>query len=217
MARNFRFVIENLPRGAARRWIRSGLTVMLCLLPVFPVHAGDADKAANIATSVCARCHGADGNSTDPKIPKLAGRHPDYMVREMKAFGANARKCEDVIRIAGELGAGELKALGEYFGAQKSTRGKVADPAAADIGMKLYRDGDEDKGVPACAGCHGADAAGDKRFPRLAGQHKEYLLEQMHGFRNDVRNYAAARLMREVAKRMSEDQINAVAEYLTGL
>jgi cytochrome c553 len=179
--------------------------------------ADDAEKAKTIVAGVCSACHGMDGNSTLPNYPKLAGRHPEYLVREMKEFISGTRKSDIMSPILATLDPDDFKALGAYFGAQKPTSGQVLDPKAAAIGRKLYLDGDEDKGVPACAGCHDADGSGNKRFPRLAGQHREYLIEQMHNFKNDVRNYAAARLMREVAKRLSDDEIKAVAEFLAGL
>jgi cytochrome c553 len=190
---------------------------MLVLLAGGPALAGDAEKAKTIVTEVCAACHGMDGNSTIPIFPKLAGRHPEYLVRELTQFVSSYRKNDIMTPIAAALNPDDFKALGEYFGAQKPTSGEVLDKKAAAIGMKLYQDGDEEKGVPSCAGCHSTDGAGSKRFPRLAGQHREYLIEQMYNFRTDKRNYGAARLMRDVSKRMSDDEIRAVAEYLTGL
>jgi len=193
------------------------VAAMLCIVLSGPALADGAERAKTIVAGVCSACHGMDGNSTVPNYPKLAGRHPDYLVREMKEFISGTRKSDIMAPIAATLDPDDFKALGAYFGAQKPTSGQVLDEKAAAIGKKLYLDGDEEKGVPACAGCHDADGAGNKRFPRLAGQHREYLIEQMHNFKNDVRNYAAARLMREVAKRLSDDEIKAVAEFLTGL
>lgn len=179
--------------------------------------AGDAEKAKAIVANTCAACHGVDGNSTVPNFPKLAGRHPDYLVRELKEFVSGTRKSVIMGPIVATLDPEDFKSLGEYFGAQKPTSGQVLDQKAAESGKKLYLDGDEERGVPACAGCHSSDGAGGKRFPRLAGQHREYLIEQMYNFKNDLRNYGAARLMREVAKRLSDDEIKGIAEFLTGL
>ena len=206
-----------LPLGAWHGSIRWRVAALLGLLFSGPLLAGDAEKAKSIVANVCSTCHGMDGNSTVPNYPKLAGRHPEYLVRELKEFISGTRKSAIMTPIAAALDPDDLKALGEYFGAQKPTSGQVLDQKAAASGMKFYQDGDEERGVPACAGCHSSDGAGSKRFPRLAGQHREYLIEQMYNFKNDVRNYGAARLMREVAKRMSDDEIKAVAEYLTGL
>jgi cytochrome c553 len=147
----------------------------------------------------------------------LAGRHPEYLVREMKQFLAGDRKSAIMGPVCAALDPNDFKALGEYFGAQTPTSNPVLDHKAAAIGMKLYMDGDEERGVPSCAGCHSSDGVGRSRFPRLAGQHKEYLIQEMYNFRSDQRNYGAARLMRDVAKRMTDEEIKAVAEFLSGL
>jgi cytochrome c553 len=193
------------------------MAMLLAVAVSLPAFAADADRAKDIVTNVCSACHGMDGNSVVPTFPKLAGRHPDYLVNELKQFSSGARKSDIMGPIAAKLDGADMKSLGEYFGAQKPTSGKVLDPEAAAAGKKLYQDGDEAKGIPSCGGCHAQDASGNKRFPRLAGQHREYLIAQMNNFRNDVRDYSAARLMREVAKLMSDDDIKAVAEYLQGL
>ena len=177
------------------------------------------EKAKAIVTEVCSACHGMDGNSTIPMFPKLAGRHPEYLMRELQVFMSGKRKSEIMEPIVAKLDPGDLRSLGEYFGAQKPTSGEVLDPKLAAIGKKLYQDGDEARGVPACGGCHEVDGSGNKRFPRLAGQHREYLITQMTNFKQkkEARDYNSARMMREVGRRLSDDEIVAVAEYLTGL
>lgn len=179
--------------------------------------SADAGKARAIVVATCSSCHGIDGNSTVPDYPKLAGRHPDHVARELQEFVAKKRRSHVMEPIAEQLDAADFKAIGEYFAAQTPTSEPVRDPLAAEAGKKLYMDGDEERGVPACAGCHVFDGTGNKRFPRLAGQHREYLIAEMHKFRRDERNAVASRLMREVAKRLTDDEIKAVAEYLTGL
>jgi cytochrome c553 len=217
MENEYVFTVQRVPPTMRQYglWVRAA-----ALLGIFlsgPALSGDAEKARNIVTEVCSACHGMDGNSTVPTFPKLAGRHPEYLVRELKQFVSGYRKSEIMVPIATALDPDDFKALGEYFGAQKPSSNQVTDQAAAAIGRKLYLDGDEQKGLPSCAGCHSSDGVGRSRFPRLAGQHKEYLIEQMYNFRNDVRNYGAARFMREVTKRMSDDEIKSVAEFLSGL
>lgn len=189
----------------------------LGVLLAIPALSGDMEKARSIVATICSACHGMDGNSTIPTFPKLAGRHPGYLARELGQFVSGERKSEIMAPIAAALDPEDFRALGEYFGAQKPTSNPILDPQAAAIGKKLYIDGDEERGVPACAGCHSADGAGRARFPRLAGQHREYLVEQMYNFRKDLRKYSGARFMNDVAKRMTEDEIKAVAEFLTGL
>lgn len=206
------------PSPAALRW--SGpyqLAFMLGLVFSGAVWADDAARAKTIVAEICAGCHGMDGNSTVPNFPKLAGRHPEYLVRELRQFVSGRRKSEIMSPIAAALDPDDFKILGAYFGAQKPTTGTVLDVKAAASGRKIYLDGNEEKGLPACAGCHESDGSGGKLFPRLAGQHREYLIEQMLNFKKDVRNDNSARLMREVTKLMSDDDIKAVAEFLTGL
>jgi cytochrome c553 len=193
------------------------MAAILVLLLSKTALADDAERAKTIVTSVCSACHGMDGNSTVPIFPKLAGRNPDYLVRELKVFISGKRKSEFMAPIVAKLDPDDLRPLAEYFGAQKPTSGQVLDEKAAEIGKKLYQDGDEARGVPACAGCHNIDGSGNSRFPRLAGQHREYLVEQLYNFKKDIRDYDSARLMRAVAKRLSDDEINAVAEYLNGM
>ena len=111
----------------------------------------------------------------------------------------------------------QFKELGLYFGKQNPSSDKITDIKAAANGKKIYLDGDEGKGLPACAGCHEPSGVGSSRFPRLAGQHKEYLVSELNKFKADFHTQESARLMRETAKRMTEEQINDVSEYLSGL
>jgi cytochrome c553 len=150
-----------------------------------------------------------------PTIPKLAGRHQDYLIRALKDFISGARKSDVMGAMVPHLESADLKAIAVYFATQKPTSEKISNPVAAALGGRIFLDGDEDKGVPACAGCHEQDGSGGKRFPRLAGQHREYLVEQMMKFRNDVHTNPGARFMRTVTKRLTEDEIQAVAEYIS--
>lgn len=187
----------------------------LSFLPAAPAFGDSADRAKAIVTATCAACHGMDGNSVVPTFPKLAGRHPEYIVRELNEFISGKRKSDIMAPITAALDPDDFKPLGAYFGGQTPTKGTVSDAKAAEAGKKLYLEGNEQSGVPACEGCHGTDAQGGKRFPRLAGQHREYLIEQIYNFRTNVRN--ATRVMREVSTRMTDAEIKAVAEFLTGL
>lgn len=180
-----------------------------------PAAAQAAAKPPAVVEQVCSACHGLDGNSVIPTVPKLSGRHAEYLIRELRDFASGKRKSDVMGALAQTIDPADLKPIAEHFAKQKPTSEKVTDAAAAARGEKLFQDGDEDRGVPACAGCHEEDGAGTKRFPRLAGQHREYLIDQMMKFRNDVHTYAGARFMREVTKRMTESEIQAVAEYMS--
>ena len=204
-------------------WRKSVWCQMVVVLALLISGTALADDTMKIVTEVCAACHNMDGNSNEPAadspliVPKLAGRNPDYLVRELKAFMSGKRKSEFMAPIVAKLDSGDLRGLAEYFGAQKPNYGQVMDPKAAKIGEVLFQNGDEARGVPACAGCHNVDGSGNSRFPRLAGQHRKYLITQLNNFKNDIRSYESARLMQEVSKRLTDDEIVAVADYLNGL
>ena len=187
----------------------------LTLLSPTAASANDEERAIAIVTATCAACHGMDGNSTVPTFPKLAARHPEYIVRELNEFISGKRKSDIMAPIAATLDASDFKLLGTYFGKQKPTSGQSTDPKGAEEGRKLYFEGNEQTGVPACEGCHGTKAEGNSKFPRLAGQHSEYLVKQIYDFRTNVRN--TTRIMREVSVRMTDAEIKAVVEYVNTL
>ena len=202
-------------RVATRRIATASLAALglACAAPA----SADDQKIPEIVTSVCAACHGLDGIGVAPTFPKLAGLHPEYIANELRVFRSGKRKSDIMAPIVAGIDPRDYKALGEYYGRQKPAPGTVLDRQAADAGRKLYLEGNEQTGVPACAGCHEDDASGGKRFPRLAGQHREYLLEQMEKFRKDVRNNDSAHVMRALAKRMTDFEIKSVVEFLVGL
>lgn len=189
-----------------------GRALLFCLAAVLlplPALAG-AEKAA-----MCVKCHGIDGNSTDATIPKLAGRHPDYIVRELKEFNIGHRQNSLMAPIVAELDAADYRAVAIFFGSQVPTSEPVRDAALAALGKTLYFRGDEPAGGQACARCHGERAEGSARFPRLAGQHPAYLAKQLHDFRSGFRK--TARVMRDLSQALSDAEISALAEYLAGL
>jgi cytochrome c553 len=195
---------------------RAAAALALGLLLAGPA-AADMEKARTIAATVCVTCHGADGNSTVPNFPKLAGQQADYLVRQLNAFITGRRPSDVMVPIVTALDPGDFKALGNYFAAQKPTSETVLDKEAAERGRKLYFEGDEERGIPACSGCHMDDAGGNKRFPRLAGQHREYVIAELTNFKSAARSKGIGRVMREVAALLKDDEIKAVAEFLAGL
>jgi cytochrome c553 len=200
----------------ARNTIRSVRLLILAVMVCKCAAAAEPGKVLPVVEQVCATCHGLDGNSTTPTIPKLAGRHPEYLLKELKDFKDGARKSDVMNAIAPTIASGDLKEIANYFARQKPTSGAITDAAAAALGEALFQNGDENRGVPACAGCHETDGSGNKRFPRLAGQHREYLTDQMLKFKTEVHEYVGTRrYMRDVTKLLSEAEIKAVAEYLS--
>lgn len=179
---------------------------------------GDPAKALQIATTVCVACHNADGNSVVPANPKLAGQVPEYITKQLTEFKAGVRKNPIMFGMAAALSPEDMKNLGAYFAQQKPAPGTATNKNLVAAGQKLYKGGNQASGVPACAACHGPNGAGiPAQFPRLAGQHAEYVLTQLTNFRTGERDNDAAKMMRTIASRMTDQELKAVSEYISGL
>ena len=184
---------------------------------------GDAAKAQQIVTTVCAACHGVDGNSAIPVNPSLAGQHPEYTYKQLVNFKAQGGKpAERVNPVMGgmvaNLSEDDMKNLAAYFASQKVKPRAARDEKLVRQGEAIYRGGIAAKGVPACAACHAPNGAGmPAQFPRVAGQHAEYTAMQLKAFRAGQRANDPAQMMRGAAAKMSDQEIAAVAEYIAGL
>lgn len=184
---------------------------------------GGPAKAQQTATQICAGCHGANGDSTIAVNPVLAGQHPEYLLKQMMNFKSQAGKpAERVNPVMGgmvaSLSAEEMSNLAAFFSSQKSKPRAARDPDLAKQGQSIYRGGVMAKGVPACASCHSPNGAGiPAQFPRLAGQHADYAAAQLKAFRSGERANDPNDMMRKVAAKLSDKEISAVAEYISGL
>jgi len=178
--------------------------------------AVDTTRAKEIVTTVCAACHGADGNSVISANPKLAGQHPEYLAKQLAEFKSGKRNNAVMGGMAAGLYEEDMKALAAYFAAQKPTLAQAKKNGVGSLGEKIYRAGIAETKVPACASCHGPAGAGlPKQFPRLAGQHADYTTTQLKTFRTGER--ANAPMMMDIASRMTDAQMEAVADYIQGL
>ena len=184
-----------------------------------PVPKADTALGSQIATQVCAACHNPDGNSTASANPKLAGQHPEYLAKQLENFKANkTRKNAVMMGFAGALSATDMRNVSAYYAEQKPKEGAARNAVAAKLGEKIYRGGIPEKGVAACAGCHGPAGTGiPAQYPRLAGQWAEYTRLQLSNFRVGDRANDPAGMMRGVASRLSDKEIEAVADYVAGL
>ena len=189
-----------------------GIPLLLSIGASASAFAADAQETVK---TVCAACHGVDGNSTDPQYPKLAGMDQEYLMRQLKAFAAGKRREETMSAIVAGIDPNDFSKLAGYYGKMKTTPGKVNDPGLAAKGKVLYDDGNTESGVPSCAGCHQPDGQGNARFPRLAGQHQAYVLKQLADYKSGRR--ATDPLMTTVGKRLTADEARALAEYIAGL
>lgn len=193
--------------------------VLASLSGVVPANAaGDVAKATPIVTQVCSACHGVDGNSMVPLYPKLAGQHPEYITKQLTNFKAGDRKNPVMSGMVATLTPEDMVNLGAYFGAQTAKGGAAKSNGAGSVGEKIYRGGIPGIGVPACASCHGPTGAGvPVQFPRLAGQHADYIAAQLKAFRSGERANDGAKMMRMVAAKLSDQDVAAVADYIQGL
>lgn len=182
----------------------------------------DTAKGQTIATQVCAACHGADGNSPAPVNPKLAGQIPEYLHKQLvnfKPVNGKAERANPVMMgFASALSPEDMRNVSAYFAGQPAKAGAARNKETIALGQKLWRGGDVQRGLPACASCHGATGAGiPVQYPRLSGQHSEYIETQLKAFRVGERANDSNRVMRAIAAKMTDADIRAVADYAAGL
>jgi cytochrome c553 len=189
-----------------------------------PLPKADAAKGQQIATQVCAACHGTDGNSVAPANPKLAGQIPEYIAKQLANFkpaaaGKPAERASAVMAgFAATLSPDDVRNLAAYFSAQALKPEKAQNKDTIELGQKIYRAGIADKGIAACAGCHGATGAGvPGQFPAIAGQYADYIEAQLKAFRAGERANDPNRMMRMTAANMTDAEMKAVADYVAGL
>ncbi|WGZ90738.1 MAG: c-type cytochrome [Candidatus Thiocaldithrix dubininis] len=175
-------------------------------------------EAGKTKSATCAACHGADGNSVNPEWPKLAGQHPNYIVKQLTNFKEDARVNASMSPMAKPLSEQDMADLAAYFSSQAKKMGE-ADQTKVGLGEQVYKGGNNATGVAACAACHGPTGAGNPaaNFPSLNGQHATYVKAQLLNFRSGARANDAGRMMRNVAAKMSDAEIDSVAEYIAGL
>jgi cbb3-type cytochrome c oxidase subunit III len=182
----------------------------------------DLKRGEEIASQLCAGCHGADGNSATPANPKLAGQHAEYLYKQLQNFKpkAGATQAERVNAImaafAAQLSDADMRNVAAFYAGQKLVPSAAKDKSLVEAGRNIYRAGIAAKGIPACAGCHSPTGAGiPAQYPRLQGQYAEYTEAQLHAFRKGERGNSAQ--MSVIAARMSDAEIKAVSDYIAGL
>ena len=176
----------------------------------------DLAKADASYAAVCLACHGVDGNSAITANPKLAGQHPEYLVKQLQEFKTGKRKNAIMAGFAGTLSDDDMRNLAYWANSKKPKAGFAKDKELVALGERIYRGGIADRQVPACAGCHSPNGAGlPSQYPRLSGQHADYTDSQLKAFRDGVRNNSLP--MTQVAAKMNDREIKAVADYIAGL
>jgi len=182
------------------------------------IGAGDP-VAGKEKSSMCQGCHGADGNSAAPNFPKLAGQYADYIRKQVLDYQNGVRVDPTMSGMAAAVTSGQdLMDIAAYFASQKQMKG---DGASNEAGKKMYMEGDAAKGIYGCVNCHGENGKGkapdNPLFPVIGGQHKEYLVKQLNDLKGRSRTNDPAGMMAAIAKAMTDEDIQASAEYLSGL
>jgi len=180
-----------------------------------PVKSDPAQGAAKFG-AVCAACHNADGNSGISANPKLAQQHPEYLIKQLEDFKAGKRTSPIMQPMASQLTDADMKNIAYWVTSQKAKPGFAKDKDLASLGERIYRGGIADRQVPACAGCHSPNGAGlPSQYPRLSGQHADYTAVQLTAFRDGNRKNNLP--MAQIAAKLNDREIKAVADYIAGL
>lgn len=176
----------------------------------------DLVKGAASYAAVCAACHGADGNSTIVANPKLAYQHPEYMLKQLQEFKNDKRGDPVMKAFAGGLSDEDMRNITAWLAKQPAKPGFASDKDLVTLGERIYRGGLQDRAVAACAGCHSPNGAGiPAQYPRLSGQHADYTAKQLKAFRDGGRKNSQP--MTDVAAKLNDREIKAVADYIAGL
>ncbi|MFN9728279.1 c-type cytochrome [Acidovorax sp.] len=205
--------------------LASMLTAAALAAPVFSAFAaGAAPKAAKpdlvkgeaTYTAVCAACHGADGNSAIAANPKLSQQHPEYLVKQLQEFKSGKRNNAVMKGFAAALSDDDMRNIAYWVAAKPIKPGFAKDKDLVALGERIYRGGIADRQIAACAGCHSPNGAGiPAQYPRLSGQHADYTVAQLNMFRDGSR--ANSQQMTQVAAKLNDKEIRAVADYIAGL
>jgi cytochrome c553 len=181
---------------------------------------GDVEQGKAKVAQICNACHGIDGNGVPGQTvwPKLAGQHPNYVYKQLNNFKNNERYNVQMTPMAMPLTDEDMRNVAAYFASQQQIGGE-ADPELVKLGESIFRAGNPKTGVPACSGCHGPAGLGTNlsKFPRLAGQHADYISQTLKAFRAMERQNDPNGMMRGVTARMTDQEMLAVAQYIQGL
>lgn len=195
------------------------LLSMTVLLAVATVSYAAGDPVAGKAkAALCIGCHGVDGNSVNPDWPKLAGQHEGYLAKQISEFKTQKRIDGTMNAMVASLSEADVANVSAYFASNK-IKGGAASKESIELGQKIYRGGIAERGVAACASCHGPAGKGipAANFPAVGGQHAKYTEKTLNDFRLGTRNNDPASMMRNVAGKLKESEIKAIADYLAGL
>jgi cytochrome c553 len=184
-----------------------------------PAFAAGSAEAGKGKSATCMACHGADGNSVNPEWPNLAGQHAGYIVKQIKHFKAGDRQNALMTPMAAILSDQDAEDLAAYYSTQALRPTGETEPSKLKLGERVFRAGSPANGVPACASCHGPTGRGNPPagYAAISGQHGTYVAAQLRAYKAGTRATDPNQMMRDVARKLSEEEIDAVASYVQGL
>ncbi len=194
----------------------AGIIAFASLIMLIDAAGASERSALELVEARCQNCHGMTGQSSSPNYPKLAGQNAQYLQRQLFNFKSGKRQNTEMQGQVADLSGAEIEALARYFSTKDVIADVAFDPALAELGRQLYENGNTHSGVTACSTCHGPKARGALFLPRLAGQHASYIERQIKAFIDHTRE-APDIVMHTVVAGLSEAEIIAVAQYLSGL
>lgn len=203
----------------------AALAATLATALIAPVSAAEAPqgpakpdlaKGAQISQQVCSACHTADGSRGMPNFPILQGQHADYIVKQLTEFKSGARDNAIMKGMATPLSPEDMRNVAAFYESKQAKPGAAKHKDTVELGQKIWRGGIADRAVPACAGCHGPTGAGiPSQYPRLSGQHADYLYAQLAAFAAGKRTNSPQ--MMAIAAKMTDAEMKAVTDYADGL
>ena len=206
--------------------IALSLTILLGALSASNATAFDGDvNAGKEKSATCAACHGPDDNAPVTIYPKIAGQHADYIYKQLQEFklgmtsgGKEGRMDPVMSGMAMPLSDQDMKDLAAYFSSLNMSEGTTPKDVV-EVGQQLYKAGDAERGIPACAACHGPRGNGTSlaKFPKVSFQHPEYIKSQLEKFRDGTRNNDLNGMMQDIAKKLTDKDIEVLSKYLGGL
>ena len=204
--------------------IALSLTMLFGLIGSAQALDGDAE-AGKTKAAACAACHGSDGNSELTIYPKIAGQHADYLFKQVKDFKVGMETNGDQGRMNAIMGGmvmplsdQDMKDISAYFASQTTKSGSTPENVI-EAGQALFRGGDMERGIPACQACHGPRGVGQSLagFPQISFQHADYTKSQLEAFRSGERNNDMNKMMRDIASKLTDKDIEIISKYLGGL
>ena len=204
--------------------MKSPIALLLAASLALPVAAAESGEAAkpdlakgqNLSTQVCGACHTADGSRGSPANPIIAGQHSEYLAKQLGEFKSGKRNNPVMKGFASTLSDSDMRDVSAFYAGKQAKPGFAKSKDLYALGQKIYRGGLGDRQVPACAGCHSPTGAGiPAQYPRIGGQHADYIEAQLNGFRSGQRANSVP--MAAIAARLSDREIRALADYVAGL